>query len=63
MGKLETCEELIGPAQESASRLRQSLDDLAKGVAKLQELNDYQIQAVLELRQAVSSASSDYAQV
>ncbi len=63
MGKLETCEELIGPAQESASGLRQCLDNLAKGVAKLQELNDYQIQAVLELRQAVSSASSDYAQV
>jgi chromosome segregation ATPase len=62
MGKLTTCEELINPAQEGASGLRQCLDNLARGVAKLQELNDYQIQAVSELRQVVSSAS-DYAQV
>lgn len=62
MGKLATCEELINPAQEGASGLRQCLDSLAKGVVKLQELNDYQIQAVSELRQVVSSVS-DYAQV
>lgn len=63
MGKLATCEELISPAQESAGGLRQCLENLAKGVAKLQELNDYQIQAISELRQVVSSASSDYVQV
>jgi chromosome segregation ATPase len=61
-GKLGTCEDLISPAQEGASGLRQSLENFAREVAKLQELNDYQIQAVSELRQAVFSAS-DYAQV
>lgn len=60
--KLGSCDELIGPAQEGASSLRQSLENLAKEVVKLQELNDYQIQAVSELRQAVFSAG-DYAQV
>jgi chromosome segregation ATPase len=61
-GKLGTCEDLISPAQEGASGLRQSLENFAREVAKLQELNDYQLQAVSELRQAVFSAS-DYAQV
>lgn len=54
-GKLAVCEELLNPAQESVSGLRQSLDHLADGVTKLQEVNDYQLQAIAELRQTVIS--------
>ncbi|TVQ10152.1 MAG: hypothetical protein EA368_08085 [Leptolyngbya sp. DLM2.Bin27] len=52
-GKLAVCEELLNPAQESVNGLKQSLDNLAGGVTKLQEVNDYQLQAIAELRQTV----------
>ncbi|MGB3138354.1 MAG: pilus motility taxis protein HmpF [Nodosilinea sp.] len=52
-GKLGVCEELLNPAQESVGGLRHSLDGLSGGVTKLQEVNDYQLQAIAELRQTV----------
>ncbi|MGB3311323.1 MAG: pilus motility taxis protein HmpF [Nodosilinea sp.] len=55
LGKLAVCEELLNPAQESVNGLRQSLENLAGGVTKLQEVNDYQLQAIAELRQTVIS--------
>lgn len=58
MGKLAVCEELLNPAQESGNGLRQSLDDLASAVTKLQEVNDYQLQAIAELRQTVVSVGA-----
>ncbi len=57
-GKLAVCEELLNPAQESVNGLRQSLDVLAGGVTKLQEVNDYQLQAIAELRQTVESVGT-----
>ena len=57
-GKLAVCEELLNPAQESVNGLRQSLDGLAGGVTKLQEVNDYQLQAIAELRQTVDSVGA-----
>jgi chromosome segregation ATPase len=53
VGKLNVCDELLNPAQESVNGLRQSLEHLAGGMTKLQEVNDYQLQAIAELRQAV----------
>jgi chromosome segregation ATPase len=58
LGKLAVCEELLNPAQESGNGLRQSLDDLASAVTKLQEVNDYQLQAIAELRQTVVSVGA-----
>lgn len=58
MGKLAVCEELLNPAQESVNGLRQSLENLAGAVTKLQEVNDYQLQAIAELRQTVVSVGS-----
>lgn len=58
MGKLAVCEELLNPAQESVNGLRQSLDNLASAVTKLQEVNDYQLQAIAELRQTVVSVGA-----
>jgi chromosome segregation ATPase len=57
-GKLVICEELLNPAQDSANGLRQSLDRLADGVTKLQEVNDYQLQAIAELRQTVMAVAN-----
>ncbi|MEA5449772.1 pilus motility taxis protein HmpF [Leptolyngbya sp. CCNP1308] len=58
MGKLAVCEELLNPAQESVNGLRQSLENLAGAVTKLQEVNDYQLQAIAELRQTVVSVGA-----
>ncbi len=58
MGKLAVCEELLNPAQDSVNGLRQSLDGLAGGVTKLQEINDYQLQAIAELRHTVESVGA-----
>ncbi len=55
-GKLAVCEELLNPAQDSSNGLRQSLDALNSGVTKIQEFNDYQLQAIAELRQTVMNA-------
>lgn len=52
-GKLAVCEELLNPTQDSTNGLRQSLEALAGGVAKVQEINDDQLQAIAELRQTV----------
>ena len=61
-GKLAVCEELLNPAQDSSNGLRQSLDTLAAGVTKIQEFNDYQLQAIAELRQTVMTAVNSVAQ-
>ncbi|WP_017299246.1 pilus motility taxis protein HmpF [Nodosilinea nodulosa] len=58
VGKLAVCEELLNPAQESVNGLRQSIDSLSGGVIKLQEVNDYQLQAIAELRQTVVSVGT-----
>jgi chromosome segregation ATPase len=58
VGKLAVCEELLNPAQESVNGLRQSLENLAGAVTKLQEVNDYQLQAIAELRQTVVSVGA-----
>jgi chromosome segregation ATPase len=58
LGKLAVCEELLNPAQESVNGLRQSLENLAGAVTKLQEVNDYQLQAIAELRQTVVSVGA-----
>ncbi|MFH7244535.1 MAG: pilus motility taxis protein HmpF [Spirulina sp.] len=55
-GKLAVCEELLNPAQDSSNGLRQSLESMAAGVTKVQEFNDYQLQAIAELRQTVMNA-------
>jgi DNA repair exonuclease SbcCD ATPase subunit len=55
-GKLVVSKELLNPAQDSSDGLRQSLDTLSGGVTKIQEFNDYQLQAIAELRQTVMNA-------
>ena len=55
-GKFVVSEELLNPAQDSSNGLRQSLDTLSGGVTKIQEFNDYQLQAIAELRQTVMNA-------
>ena len=57
-GKLAVCEELLNPAQESVSGMRQSLESLAEAVTKLQEVNDYQLQAIAELRQTAATVGA-----
>ena len=48
-GKLAVCQELLDPAQAEAEGVRQSLEALSEAIAKLQEVNDYQLQSIAEL--------------
>ena len=57
-GKLMVRDELLSPAQESVMGLRQSLDSLAGAVTRLQDINDYQLQAMAELRQTLLSVGT-----
>jgi len=57
-GKLAVCQELLDPAQAEAEGVRQSLEALSEAIAKLQEVNDYQLQSIAELRQTVLTVAA-----
>jgi len=58
-GKFAVGDELLNPAQDSTNGLRQSLEALSSGVAQVQDVNDYQLQAIAELRQTVLDTVRD----
>lgn len=62
-GKLAVCQELLDPAQASADGVRQALVALSEAVTKLQEVNDYQLQSIAELRQTVMTVASPMPQM
>jgi chromosome segregation ATPase len=60
-GKLEVYQELISPVQEHTRGLEQSLEELTQALAKLQEFNDYHIQAIAELHQTIPGVGENQA--
>lgn len=56
-GRVNLLEELLTPAQEGCDRIKQALDHFSGAINKLQEVNDYQLQAITELRQTVTSVA------
>ena len=62
-GKLAVCQELLDPAQAGADGVRQALEAVSEAVTKLQEVNDYQLQSIAELRQTVMTVASPMPQM
>ena len=57
-GKLAVCDELLDPAQTGVDGIHQSLESLSAAIAKLQEVNDYQLQSIADLRQTFMSVAT-----
>jgi predicted nuclease with TOPRIM domain len=62
-GRSALFDELVTPLQDGMANLRQKLDEAAESIAKFQEASDYQLQAIAEMRQIISSFSGDASQV
>jgi chromosome segregation ATPase len=62
-GRSALFDELVTPLQDGMANLRQKLDEAAESIAKFQEASDYQLQAIAEMRQIISSFSGDTSQV
>lgn len=58
-GRTQLLAELTSPLQEGVEGLRQKLEDTAESLSKFQESSDYQLQAIAEMRQLVSSLAAD----
>ncbi|WP_008312137.1 pilus motility taxis protein HmpF [Leptolyngbya sp. PCC 6406] len=61
-GRAVLLEELVVPVKEGIATLRQKLDETAASIAKFQEASDYQLQAIAEMRQIITSFSGDVSQ-
>jgi chromosome segregation ATPase len=57
VSKLAVCEELLDPAQAGVGHMGQTLEALAAAITKLQDVNDYQLQTIAELRQTVMAVA------
>ncbi|MEM6520876.1 MAG: hypothetical protein AAF722_16265, partial [Cyanobacteria bacterium P01_C01_bin.70] len=52
--------ELLVPLQEKVGGMRQKLDGVSESLVKFQEASDYQLQAIADVKQLVSTlAASD----
>ena len=54
-GRVQVLSESMSPLQNQADGLRQQLDVMTASVSQFQEASDYQLQAIAELKQLVSS--------
>ncbi|MDA0672475.1 MAG: pilus motility taxis protein HmpF [Cyanobacteria bacterium] len=54
--------DVVTPLQDGMANLRQKLDAAAESMAKFQEASDYQLQAIADMRQIISSFSGDASQ-
>jgi chromosome segregation ATPase len=57
-GRAELLAELMTPLQEQVDHLRQKLDAIAESVSQFQEASDYQLQAIAEVKQLVSTLAT-----
>ena len=61
-GRKELADTLLSPLQEGLANLRQRLDEASASVSQFQEASDYQLQAIAEMRQIITSFSGDASQ-
>lgn len=54
-GKVNLYQEMLQPVQDQLNNLRQKLDAIAGGLNQVQEMGDYQLQAIAEMRQVLLS--------
>ncbi|MBE7381494.1 MAG: hypothetical protein F6J95_008810 [Leptolyngbya sp. SIO1E4] len=57
-GRTQLLAELMPPRQEGITGLKQKLEDTAESLSQFQEASDYQLQAIAEMKQLVSSLST-----
>jgi chromosome segregation ATPase len=60
-GRIQLLGEMLMPWQDATNHLRQKLEDTAASLAKFQESSDYQLQAIAEMRQLVSTLAASNA--
>ncbi|MEM1279033.1 MAG: pilus motility taxis protein HmpF [Cyanobacteria bacterium P01_D01_bin.6] len=58
-GRLHLLAELLSPLQEKNDGMRQTLDDTSESLSKVQEASDYQLQAIAEVKQLVSTLAAN----
>ncbi len=61
-GRKGLADTLLVPFQEGLAGLRQRLDEASASVSQFQEASDYQLQAIAEMRQIITSFSGDPSQ-
>ena len=54
-GKVNLYEETLQPRQDGLNEIRQKLEAIADALNQIQETGDYQLQAIAEMRQTISS--------
>ncbi|NEQ32576.1 MAG: hypothetical protein F6K04_16495 [Leptolyngbya sp. SIO4C5] len=59
LGRLELREELLQPVQDQLNAVKQGLETLSTQVGQFQEANDYQLQAIAEMRQTIHSVAGE----
>ena len=57
-GRVQLLTELLSPLQEKADGMRQKLDDMTASLSQVQEASDYQLQAIAEVKQLVSTLAA-----
>jgi len=57
-GQVQVMPELMAPLQEEINGLRQRLDETATSLSQFQEASDYQLQAIAEMKQLVSTLAA-----
>ena len=57
-GRVQLLSELLTPWQEKTDGMRQKLDDMSESLSKFQEAGDYQLQAIAEVKQLVSTLAA-----
>ncbi len=57
-GRVQLLTELLAPLQEKADGMRQKLDDMTASLSQVQEASDYQLQAIAEVKQLVSTLAA-----
>ena len=61
-GRASLFDEMATPVRDGLADLRQKIDAAAESISNFQEASDYQLQAIAEMRQILSSFSSDPSQ-
>jgi chromosome segregation ATPase len=58
-GRIQLLSEMLALLQEKHDGMRQKLDDMSDSLSKFQEAGDYQLQAIAEVKQLVSTLASN----
>jgi chromosome segregation ATPase len=55
LGQVKIYQETLQPRQDGLGEIRQKLDAIAQALNQIQETGDYQLQAIAQMQQTISS--------